>query len=291
MKLPNFFPLRRAIANLDVRFIARKIAELESNLLGQGKILEPENTALTEEGIYYIEPESGMTTKVVLYQADHEINRAVLPQNFYLDDVYTDKKIVEKFHRYHLVRCNFLVNEKLQGWTNGPRITQRPQGDFYYRFVSLGPKRAVEILKEIEKQPLFVCPNCYFKVTSLIDGADSLAKENFAPQQFFDIESAGSWCRYDPRSDDMRQFADLYPKDWADIAAIRMRQVAYHCESCNRDFSGHNPEKFLTINHTDHIKHRIGYVRLECLCNDCMAQRPISQTSAASQTVYSVCQK
>lgn len=276
MKFTKFLKLKQAIANLDVNFILNKIAKLEDHLTKHGQLLEPDNTAVTEEGIYYISPESGMATKVVLYIADHAM-KLQMPANgeLYVDG-YSDAETIDKLHEYHIVRCNTLSHAERQGWKEPFRIAQRPDGTFYYRIIkkSKKPNAETEIYQEIENQRLFICPNCLVKVSSLLEGVEELTKETFKLRFFFDVDFTHGWCRYEKRSDDVGVLADIYPKDWQEISRIRKEQMNYQCEACHMDLSHPVLKKYLYVHHTDHLKRQVGYVKLECLCIACLAEQP-----------------
>ena len=73
MKLTKFLKLKRAIDSLDPHAIGKKLWQLDALLKKRGLRLDPSNTAITQEGIFYIEPETGIATKVIAYIADHPV--------------------------------------------------------------------------------------------------------------------------------------------------------------------------------------------------------------------------
>lgn len=275
MKLTKFVKLRRAIANLDGNFIGTKIAKLEDHLTKRGQELEPQNTALTQEGIYYIDEETGMTTKVVLYIADQQIAKAHNTKDKLIQHGYDDRDIINQFQEYHILRCNILTHAASRGWKDHYRIAQRPDGTFYYRIVreSDGAVSERKVYQEIENQKLFMCRNCLLKVNSLLKGRREFDRELFELKYFFDTDFIGSWCRYEPSSTEKGVLANIYPKDWEEICRIRRAQVQYQCEECNVDLSDPALRKFLHVHQTDHLKKKMAYVRLECLCISCMADQ------------------
>ncbi|MCO6431750.1 MAG: hypothetical protein J5J00_12905 [Deltaproteobacteria bacterium] len=276
MKFTRFFKLRMAIANLDFQFVAKKIAELEERLTKHGQVIEPENTAVTQEGIFYIHPESGMAARVVLYKSDHPMQLESAPNKELYLTGYTGAKVIEKLNPYHLVRCNILTEEERKGWKTPYRLAQRTDGSFYYRFVKDTDQPLLErdIYQEIENQRLFICRNCFMKINSLVDGVSDLKRESFQLRYFFDVDFFGSWCRYGANSKEKGSLANIYPPDWEEIANIRKRQADYGCESCGIDLSDYRLRRYLYVHPTDHLKQKITYVKLQALCIACLADYP-----------------
>ncbi|MBN8549115.1 MAG: hypothetical protein J0M12_07370 [Deltaproteobacteria bacterium] len=274
MRLTQFYKLRHAASNLDPHFMAKKIAELEKSLTQDGRTWEMANTAVTEEGIFYINPESGMATRVALYQAD---------QFMELPDLSRKKRqtaIVEmenfsNFHPYHLLRCNTLTAAERSGSTEGYRAAQRLDGRFFYRllFPTGRDGERLEAMRMIPDPQLQVCPNCFFKVTSLLEGVRNLKLESFSIEYFFNVDFFRSWVRYGESSQSKNSMANMYPKDWDEICRIRREQVHYHCESCGRDYGSSSAKKLLHVHPTDHHKKKLSFVRLQCLCPECMSEQ------------------
>ncbi|RIL10393.1 MAG: hypothetical protein DCC75_04450 [Proteobacteria bacterium] len=277
MKLTKFFKLRQALVNLDVNFIAKKIGELEEQLTNQGKPLEPANTAVTEEGIFYINPESGMATKVVLYEADHVIKLKTKPKREIYQTGYTERQEIERLHPYHLLRCNILSQAERDEWDMGYRIAQRVDGNFFYRFIkeTEDPVTEKDIYQEIEAQRLMICQNCFMKINSLLEGVLGIDRDYFQLGYFFNVDFFASWCRYGDFYKGKSTLANMYPKDWQEISRIRKEQVQYHCECCNEDYSAPAARKMLHVQPIDHFKKKISYVRLQSICAECLdAQNP-----------------
>lgn len=280
MKLTQFIKLRHALTNLDLRFFARKTEELEERLGAQGQPWEPDNTAITEEGIFYINPESGMTTKVVLYQADQFLTRQELAAAENEESGAFQRKLSSNLNPYHLLRCNALTKASSEGATEGYKIAQRLDASFYYRFLK-PPGRgesSAEVYREAMSQKLLICPNCFFKVTSLLVGVKDLTIETFVLEKFFNVDFFRSWSRYGERAKGGSSLASMYPKDWEVITKIRKDQVQYHCEGCGADLSSRTAQKGLRINPIDHTKRKIRYVRLQCLCPECFESQALPST-------------
>lgn len=275
MKFSRFVKLKRAIASLDTAFLAKKIAELEQCLHNEGQELEAENTAVTEEGVFYINPESGMATKVVLYISDHVTKLPNKPKREQYATGYTQRNDIERLHPYHLLRCNTLSKAEFDGWGPGYRIAQRFENDFFYRFVR-ATKAAVtddDVYQEISGQRLFLCHNCFVKINSLLAGVSGFSRESFKPETFFNVDFFRSWCRHGDYSRGIGSLDNIYPKDWERISAIRKEQVLYHCESCNQDYSDPEDQRHLFVVPSDHFKKKISYVRLQCLCASCLGDQ------------------
>ena len=280
MRLTKFFKLRRAISNLDFNFIANKIAELEDCLSKRGKELEPANTAITHEGIFYINPESGMATKVVLYEAEQRMSVPKPPRKKYVVEGYDDPSFINKLYKYHLIRCNVLSEMEKNGWRDGYRIVQKFEHEFYYKIVKKRGHDATEddIYQEIEKQNLELCQNCFLKINSLLEGVQEVQREDFPLNYFFNVDFFGSWCRYGEYISDENTLAGMYPKDWEEICRIRKEQVQYHCETCQMDYSSPEARSFLFVQPIDHIKKKVPYVKLQCTCISCLsdsAEEPV----------------
>jgi hypothetical protein len=275
-KLTRFFKLKKAIRGLDHNYLFKKIAELEENLSNKGKKLEPENTAITQEGIFYIHPESGMATKAVLYEADHRMKLPAAPkQDLYLTG-YNDPLVINKFHKYHLVRCNLLVENEKNGWSDSYRLAQRAFPSFYYRIVTAkkGKISSEDVYQEIENQKLLICQNCFMKINSLLEGVSELKRESFELKYFFDVDFFAAWCRYGEYVQEEGTMVKMYPKDWEEICRVRKEQVQHFCEGCETDLSDSRLKKYLHVHPTDHVRQKVGYVKLQCLCLACLADLP-----------------
>lgn len=259
------------------------MAEVEGRLTNEGQAWEPENTAITEEGIFYINPESGMATRVALYLADHQ---AALPGVFGKRSRQTSIVEMDGFsnlNEYHLLRCNALTQLEREKKIEGYRIAQRLDGHYYYRLL-VEPKKAgmpYEAIRMIPDPRLNICPNCFFKVTSLLEGVRDLKRESFTSSYFFNVDFFRSWVRYGESSKSANSLANMYPKDWDEISRIRREQVHYHCESCGKEVTGSKSKRELHVHPTDHHKKKISFVRLQCLCQECLADHAPSQAKYA----------
>lgn len=279
MQLTKFFKLRQAICNLDVNLIFNRINKVEEYLMKNGLPFDPENTAITQEGIYYIDPECGMATKVVLYMSDHAVQLDKPHKKETYLTGYSDHKTIENMHPYHILRCNVLAQAEAQGWKERFLITQRNSGSFYYRIVNSGKRSKksgdqLEIYQEIEHQRLYICQNCLMKVTSIVDEVQGVTRESFPLKNFFDVDFTRSWMNHEKLAKEKGMLTDIYPKDWLEICRIRMEQVNYHCESCLINLSEPHLRGYLYVHHADHVKRQVAYVKLECLCIACLAEHP-----------------
>lgn len=283
MKLSKFLKLKQAISRLDLNLIAKRILKLDEHLQKHGLALEPENTAMTEEGIFYIEPETGMATKVVLYIAGDCVS---LEKHFEKEICATgcsDEPTLKTMHPYHILRCNTLRQSEQQGWKENYKITQRTTGSFYYCLVN----EKAKAYQEIENQKLLICENCFTKVTSILTGIRGSDREKFMLQRFFDVDFIHSWNSYHVLPKERGFLTGIYPDDWLEICRIKKQQVDYHCEACLMDLSHPLFKKYLYVQSTDHIKRQVGYIKLECLCISCMAEQAsgqdLKETSAYRQ--------
>ena len=277
MKLTRFYKLRQAIGNLDVNLITNKIKSLEEHLMQKGLALEPENTAITQEGIYYIDPDTGMATKGILYISEHSISLdKSYEKEVYLTG-YSDLPTIETLHPYHIVACNVLTRAENDGWPEPYKITQRTTGSFHYQIMNKSKRSKTggyEVYQEIENQRLLVCKNCLMKVTSILDGAVGVKRDAFELQTFFDVDFTRSWNSHEKLSKEKGILEGIYPKDWLEICRIRQEQVQFHCEGCFTDLSDPDLQEFLHVHHADHINRQVAYVKLECLCIACLAEHP-----------------
>lgn len=276
MKLTKFRRLRKAIEALDVNLIGRTIRGLEEQLISRGLILEPQNVAITQEGIFYIEPQSGVATKVVAYLGDFGTTFTKAQKANLSPNGYHDHDSIGQFHPYHIMRCNTLAQAEREGWPETYRVTKRTDGSFYFRIVNEHlPKGGTrEIYQEIDRQPLYICSYCLWKVTSILVGAQGTKREQFNLQQFFDVNVIRSWNSRGLLSKDHGFTTDMYPADWLEITRIRKEQVSHCCESCFVDLSDKKMQHYLHVHPTDHIEGQEGYVKLECLCLGCLADLP-----------------
>ena len=276
MKLTKFLKLKKAFEGLDAHLIGKKIRGLEEALHSRGLPFTPENTAITQEGIFYIDPESGVATKVVAYVPEFQTS-LTKAQIANLDRRgYHDQESIEKFHPYHLMRCNTLVQAAREGWTNPYRLTKRVDGEFFYRIVNEEiPKSGIqEVYQEIDSQPLYVCEYCLLKLSSILPSAQGIKRNQFQVQAFFDVNMMHSWNSQGLLSKDFGFTKNMYPDDWLEICRIRKDQVTFHCECCFNDHSERSLRQYLFILPTDHVEGREGYFRLECLCIACLSELP-----------------
>ena len=136
MKFTNFLKLRRAIEALDFNIIGKKLGQLEAYLQSKGLELEPENTAFTQEGIYYIEPDSGIATKVVVYESEYVTELSAKERKTLDANGYEDSATIDKFGIYHLMQCNTLVEHSQNKWKQPHRVSKKQNAKFFYQIVS-----------------------------------------------------------------------------------------------------------------------------------------------------------
>lgn len=272
MKLTKFYKLKHAAANLDINSLARRISELEDRLTKDGQLWEPENTAITEEGIFYINPESGMATRVALYLGEHQTALPFPGKRSKSETTILEVGDSTQFNHYHLVRCNALSQLEREEEPKGYRIAQRLDGCFAY-WIPQEPNRKgvagppIRVLPDI---PLEICPNCFFKITSLLEGVKNLKSTTSPIRFFFNVDFFRSWVRYGESAKSGNSLANMYPKDWDEICRIRRAQTSNHCESCGSEVVGPQLKNRLLVHPTDHHKRKISFVRLQCLCQDCL---------------------
>lgn len=277
MKLTQFLKLKKAVDALDPDIIRKRLRQLDARLLDKGIPFEPQNTAITQEGIFYIEPESGIATKVIAYVSDYQTNLTDAQRSILAPEGYTDKSSIEKFHSYHLMQCNTLMVSERDGWREPYRITKRTDGRLYYRITSIPDKKKkidAEIYQVIKQQQLYVCKYCFWKAASILDGAQGEKREDFQAKHFFDVNLLHSWNSLGLLSKDFGFTKDMYPEDWLEICRIRKAQVGYRCEMCCEDLSEERLKPYLCVYPTDHVVDHEGYLRLECVCVSCLADLP-----------------
>lgn len=275
MKFTKFQRLKKALERLEVNPIGRRIHDLEAQLQGRGLVLDPKNTAIIQEGIFYIEPDSGIATKVVAYNPNFVLQLDKQQKKQLLPDGYPDEDTISTFHSYHLMRCNLLAQAEKGGWEQPFRLSGRNDAQFYFRLVSDSNPRskAFELYQEIERQRLFVCPYCLLKVSNLIISAQGQKREAFVLKTFFDVDFVRAWNSHGLLSKDYGFTRDMYPEDWKEICRIRKEQVRYQCEACFVDLSEEVLRRYLHVQASDHIEGKQGYVRLECFCVGCVAEQ------------------
>ncbi len=276
MQLTRFLKLRKAVESLDPHHISKKLRELDDQLRGRGLLLSPQDTAITQDGIFYVEPRSGIATKVIAYVGDFVTNLTEAQRKNLAPEGYTDVGSMQRFHQYHLMRCDTLTTAEKERWPEKFRITRRMDGTFFYRIVDDGEAREKKttVYQEIDRQPLYVCQYCLWKASSILSGVKSPKQETFNPRDFFDVNQMKSWNSLGALSKDFGFTKDMYPEDWLEICRVRKEQTNFHCEYCYRDLSDKNLRRFLHVNPTDHVENKEGYVRLECLCIGCIADLP-----------------
>jgi hypothetical protein len=292
MRVTRFKKLRNAIANLNIHFITQRVSQLRDDLSGKGLEFDPLTTVVTEGGIYYIEPESGLATKVALYNAAQELFPGQTLPGKRTKSGYLDVDTLEKLNKYHLMRCNYVTQAERDKWKGEYRVAQRGDGAFYYRLFAnypdggrnssssgglFGSKSSdADMVDEIDDQKLEICHHCLMKVNSLLENVLEFTKEEFEASQFFDAGFDNSWRSRGAYSRERGSMADIYPEDWEKISATRKKQAQYICESCNFEMSDNRLRHFAHIHPTDHLRNKISYVRLRCLCVACMADQPNS---------------
>lgn len=277
MKLTQFHKLRRAVDALDPDLIRKRLKKLDAQLLDKGLPFDPANTVVTQEGIFYIEPESGIATKVMTYISDFPAELSEAQRKMLSPEGYSDKESIERFHPYHLMQCNTLMVSERNGWLEPYRITKRTDGKVPFRItapIDKKRKTAPEVYQVILRQQLYVCKYCFIKVRSILEGMNEEKREDFQAQKFFDVNLLHSWNSYGLLSKDFGFTTDMYPDDWLNICAVRKRQGGYRCEACCDDLSDDARRRYLCVTPTDHIVAQEGYTRLECTCVACLAEMP-----------------
>lgn len=277
MRLTEFRRLRNAVANIDLRFVGRSIAGIEAALSGRGLAFDTDSTAITEEGIYYLDSRTGMTTKVALYNANQKIPRGIERnrKGKINEKVLNHPQIIEQLNEYHLLQCNYLTEGESLGWKGNYRIVQPIEGLFYCRLVSGGEfDEELHVEAEIEHQKLNICRNCILKINSLIGEENMFTKESFEAKYFFNAGFSSSWMRRHKYSRKEGALAGLCPRDWEELMRKRKEQAGFLCEECNLDMSRPGLKRFACIEHTDHLSKKVGYIRLRCLCLGCRAKAP-----------------
>ncbi len=277
MKLTRFLRLRKAVEGLDPDIIRKKLRQVDQLLRGDGLPLDVRNTAITQEGIFYIEPESGVATKVIAYISDFAAELTPEQRSILSPEGYTDRESIERFHPYHLMRCNTLTLAERDGWAEPFRITKRTDGKLPYRITSVvdpKKKRKPEIYQVIRNQQLYVCNYCFWKTRSILDGPAEEKREDFQPKFYFDVNLLHSWNSHGLLSKDYGFTNNMYPGDWQEISRLRQEQVHHRCEACFEDLSERQLRDYLHVHPTDHVLETEGYFRLECLCIACIAELP-----------------
>lgn len=281
MRLTHFRKLRRAVEAIDPNLVGKKLATLEKNLTQKGIEFNPTCTAFTHEGIFYIDPESGIATKVVLYEDQTALSLSRAQQKSLPTHGIEDRKSIEQFHRYHLMRCSAFGEAQKSGWQNQNfRISKRMNGEFYYRIVSEPHRKTgvVTTYKEFDQQKLLICNNCLWKASCLIQGANGVTADDFNLQTFFDIDAIQGWNSEGMLSKDYGLTRNWHPEDWQEICRIRLLQVEHRCEHCDEHFSTERLQRFLKIQAIDHFMGREGFFKLEAVCVVCRMEQENQHT-------------
>ena len=173
--------------------------------------------------------------------------------------------------RYHLMRCNTVVENESKGWMSPHKVSKRQSGKFYYQIVSQTSKNKV-IYQSIEEQKLYVCESCMFKASCITLGDEKETKETFELQRFFDVNTMKAWNSQGKLSKDFGMTRDWHPQDWLEVCQVRKEQVEYQCECCFEDLSDSRLQKFIFVRPTDHVLGKEGYIKLEAICIMCLLE-------------------
>jgi hypothetical protein len=183
---------------------------------------------------------------------------------------YEEPEVIERLPQYHILRCNTLTQYEMQGYPEGTRIVQRSDGGFYTHVSTMmGRRNPEEVYQDLENQRLPICKNCLVKMNSLIEGLNVFTVRSFRIQDFFDAGFQATWCNRGQYSKERGAFADIYPKDWLAIAALRKEQAQYICEDCDADLSDPHHRGRTFIHSSDHRSGKISYSKLRCVCEVC----------------------
>ncbi|MCB0352912.1 MAG: hypothetical protein KDD64_05280 [Bdellovibrionales bacterium] len=271
MRLTKFNRLRKAVAELNTRHVGEVADELRRILGGDGKTFRSEDTAITEEAIFYIEPRSGMATKVVMYIPEQKVEFEDLELADVRKEGYVEDSIVEQFHPYHLMKCNILTWEENRKWPDPYRIAQRKDGQFRYRLITEVEGRAFH--QDIPNQKLFLCQNCLLKINSLLKEVKEFKREKFELREYFDAGFEASWRPKGSYSRDRGALSTLTPEDWTKVSRVRKAQVGFICEECGFDLSKRELQRYTHTYATDHLQDKVSYIQLRCLCMGCRASK------------------
>lgn len=284
MKVTRFKRLKNAIKNFDMFYVSNRILGLQEKIKERGIPLEPENTVVAEEAIYYIEPSSGMTAKVALYKPDQVVYGAKQAHQHIISGSTT---AASETGTYHLMRCNVVTKEEHAGWKGEYRLVQRLDDGFYCRLLGIEPKKRkkkvkpyhmtvpeTKIYEEIESMGLLPCPYCLTKVNSLIDANPEYSQEDFRIEYFFRSGFESTWMNRGKYSSSRGAFADMYPTDWEAIVATKLKQAHYVCEMCSFDMSESNHRRFAQVYTSDYLREDVTYFHLQCLCLNCLSEMP-----------------
>ena len=273
MKLTRFSKLRRSVEALDISIMLRRLSDLEEQFQTDGLPLEPQNTVFTEEGIYYVEPRSGMATKVVVYQSQGALRQGAVAARNPGPNGYENKADIESLGVFHLMQCNTLAEHIRNGWTLPHRASKRADAKFTYRFTEACKKtESRNVVVEVSDQKLFVCESCLLKASCINLATKDQNRENFQLSGFFDVRSAQSWNSQGDLAKDRGMTRDWHSKDWRKICDLRKEQTEYRCDGCSDDLGGSRLEEFLYVKPTDYILGDVGYIRLEALCITCLLE-------------------
>lgn len=281
MKLTNFRKLRNAIAAIDLNFVVNGVAELHKLLSGRGLEFSKRDVVITQEGIYYINPGTGMTVKVALYQGQQWLKSENVQMRYVDQNGYEEQEEIEVFNKYHLVRCNLLTQYELQRWPEGFRVCHRSDGRFYHRLLAtLGEgKKRENFHQDLDNQRLEICKNCLIKInTMLSEEKDVFDTKTFEPKYFFSSGFQATWQDKTRPSTNERGIDSIHPKDLAEIVNKRRAQAEYICELCDIDLSRPELQRYCCVQYTDHLNDNISYMRLRCLCVACAEDQPTGNT-------------
>ena len=262
MKFTNFKDFGDALEKMGVFWDDGEITLVEFYIEKNVKL--DDKVILGENGIYYLDKQRGVVTRLTLNISDSGIESFLRKQTgkklgeegikkIALEKDFNNGNFVEALHRYHFTECQTIKrvnNEKRKDRFLG---SSRWTGDFKYSLIKHN-----KVFFENNNQKLYPCKHCLKKLMKL--NGDKYRHDNFNIKDALKIkDQVGNnynlECSYTP---------NIYSHDFPKIAKRLKKAKNYTCEEC-----GTIKKNGLHCHHINHQKSDNREINLQVLCKNC----------------------
>ena len=267
MKFTDFKDLGDALEKMGVSWDDGEIIPVEFYL--EKNVRLDDKVILGENGIYYLDKQRGVVTRLTLSIGDKDIQWFLRNQRgnnqlgeeeikkIELEKDFNNGNFVEVLHRYHFTECQTIKKANNEKWKDRYLGSSRWTGNFQYSLI-----KDNVVVFENPNQKLYPCKNCLRKLGEL--NGDEYRHDNFNIKDALKIkDQVGN--NYKP---ECSHTPSIYGPDFPKIAKRLKKARNYTCEKCGVvKING----KGLHCHHINHQKSDDRGINLQVLCENCHA--------------------